>query len=198
MSRRTSTLPTAYFEGLYAADSDPWRFASSDYEREKYAATLAALPQATYRRGLEVGCSIGVMTGQLGRRCEALLALDAARGALDQARQRCAAMPHVTFAQARVPAEWPAVGPYDLILLSEVVYYLDRDDVAALATRAISVAADGADVVLVHWLGLTDYPLTGDEAAECFISRSIGSARILHQSRTEQYRLDVLRVGTAR
>ena len=198
MSRRTSTLSADYFEGLYAADPDPWRFASSDYERGKYAATLAALPRATYARGLEVGCSIGVMTAQVGRRCGELLALDAARGALDQARERCAAMPNIAFAQARVPAEWPAIGRYDLILLSEVVYYLDRDDVAALAAKVGSVAAEGADVVLVHWLGLTDYPLTGDEAAECFISRSIGSARILHQSRTEGYRLDVLRVGAAR
>ena len=198
MNRRTSTLPTDYFETLYAADPDPWRFASSDYEREKYAATLAALPEATYRRGLEVGCSIGIMTGRLGRRCAELLALDAAQGALNHARRHCADLPHVTFAQARVPSDWPAAGPYDLILLSEVVYYLDRDDVAALATRVTSVAAEGADVVLVHWLGLTDYPLTGDEAADCFISRATGTARILHQSRTEQYRLDVLRVGTAR
>ncbi len=198
MSRRTSTLATDYFESLYAADPDPWRFASSDYERGKYAATLNALPETTYRRGLEVGCSIGIMTGQLGRRCTELLALDAAQGALSQARRHCAAMPHVAFAQARVPADWPVTGPYDLILLSEVVYYLDRDDVAALATKVATVAADEADVVLVHWLGLTDYPLTGDEAADCFISRSSGTSRILHQSRTEQYRLDVLRVGTAR
>ena len=33
-----------YFEQLYASDPDPWRFATSDYERDKYAATLDALP----------------------------------------------------------------------------------------------------------------------------------------------------------
>ena len=32
-----------YFERLYARDPDPWRFATSEYERDKYAATLAAL-----------------------------------------------------------------------------------------------------------------------------------------------------------
>ena len=38
------SLEPAYFEALYAADPDPWRFATSAYEREKYTATLAALP----------------------------------------------------------------------------------------------------------------------------------------------------------
>ena len=198
MSRRTSTLPTGYFENLYATDPDPWRFASSEYERAKYAATLAALPRPTYQRGLEIGCSIGVLTDQIGRRCDELLALDAASNALAQARERCAAMPHVAFAQARVPTDWPVAGPYGLILLSEVVYYLDRDDVAALAAKVVSVAADGADVVLVHWLGLTDYPLSGDEATECFINQSSGISRALHHSRTEHYRLDVLRIESGR
>ena len=159
MSRRTSTISADYFEELYAADPDPWRFATSDYEREKYAATLAALPRATYERGLEVGCSIGVMTGLVGRRCKAMLALDAALGALNQARERCSQLPHVTFAQARVPFDWPVADRHDLILLSEVVYYLERADVAVLADKVAAVAADAADVVLVHWLGLTDLSL---------------------------------------
>ena len=51
MSRRKTSLPSTYFTALYAADADPWRFATSDYEREKYAATLAALPRPTYRNG---------------------------------------------------------------------------------------------------------------------------------------------------
>ncbi len=196
MSRREKTLTADYFEGLYAADADPWRFASSDYERAKYAATLGALPKPSYGHGLEVGCSIGVLTEQIARRCDALLSLDIAEGALDQARLRCADLSHVTFQQARVPQDWPT-GTYDLILLSEVVYYLDRDDVAALASHVEAAVAGDADVILVHWLGLTDYPLTGDEAADLFISRSAGYSRVLHQSRTDQYRLDVLRAGSS-
>ena len=76
MNCGASSLPAAYFAALYQADADPWRFASSDYERRKYAATLAALPRRAYRREFEVGCSIGVLTSQLARRCEHLLAVD--------------------------------------------------------------------------------------------------------------------------
>ena len=50
-----------------------------------------------------------------------------------------------------------------------------------------------ADIVLVHWLGVTHYPLSGDDAAEGFIAGAKGFARVLAQSRTAEYRLDVLR-----
>ena len=89
MSRRTESIEPAYFDALYAADPDPWRFASSDYEREKYAATLDALPPRRFAAALEVGCSIGVLTRQLAARCDTLLALDVAEAALAQARARC-------------------------------------------------------------------------------------------------------------
>ena len=36
---------TEYFKGMYATEADPWRFVTSPYERDKYAATLAALPR---------------------------------------------------------------------------------------------------------------------------------------------------------
>ncbi len=197
MTRRDTTIDADYFEALYAdGDGDPWRFATSDYEREKYAATLAALPADTFESALEIGCSIGVFTAQLAHHCRTLLALDVAPTALAQARQRCAAQKHVTFERMRVPAEWPH-GSFDLILLSEVVYYLDRNDVAALSARVRGAARPNAVIILVHWLGLTDYPLTGDEAAEHFIRTSDGFAAVSHQARTDEYRLDVLRVAGA-
>ncbi|WP_336492371.1 SAM-dependent methyltransferase [Methylobacterium nigriterrae] len=196
MSRRRGSLPAAYFADLYAADPDPWRFATSAYERAKYAATLAALPRARYGAALEVGCSIGVLTRALAPRCDALLALDVAEAALDQARRRCADMPQIRFAPCRVPADWPA-GRFDLILLSEVVYYLDAADVGRLAERVRTALGPGGDVVLVHWTGETDYPLGGDEAAELFLARAAPFAEICRQSRSERYRLDVLRARGA-
>ena len=36
--------PAARFDELYERSADPWSYESSDYEREKYASTLAALP----------------------------------------------------------------------------------------------------------------------------------------------------------
>lgn len=191
MSRFQVSLPPAYFEKLYADNPDPWRFATSDYERDKYAATLKALPRERYISALEVGCSIGVLTHRLATQCDTLLALDLAATALDQARERCAALSNVRFEQRCIPAQWPE-GQFDLILLSEVVYYLDRDDIGELVSRVEASVMPAFDIILVHWLGETHYPLSGDEAADCFIARASGFARIRHQERTDKYRLDVL------
>lgn len=191
MTRYTTSLPPDYFEARYAADPDPWRFATSAYERAKYAATLAALPRARYASALEIGCSIGVLTQALAGRCARLLGLDVAESALRQARERCGGLDHVRFEARQVPGQWPD-GAFDLILLSEVVYYLDASDVARLAERVRASLPPGGDVVLVHWTGETHYPLTGDEAARLFIEATGGFLHCVGQERTPTYRLDVL------
>ena len=196
VSRHETSLPAAYFDDLYARDADPWRFASSDYERDKYAATLAALPRAKYCSVLEIGCSIGVLTRQLAARAEALCAVDLAAQALDHAGRRCADLGHVRFELASVPTQWPD-GLFDLIVLSEVVYYLDRNDLAALVARVRACLAPGGDIVLVHWLGETHYPMTGDEAVEGFTALTIDWAACLSSTRTDAYRLDVIRAKDA-
>lgn len=195
--RPGSSLPASYFDAIYERDPDPWRFETSAYERAKYDATLAALPRPRYRRALEVGCSIGVLTRDLSARCDALLAVDAAEKALAAARTACADAPHVRFALLRAPDEWPRDGEaFDLILLSEVVYYLDPTDVARLAARVRDSLAPGGDCLLVHWTGETNYPLSGDEAAERFIDAASPFAAVTRQERSERYRLDLLRAAT--
>ena len=190
--RRPATLDPDYFKGMYATESDPWQFATSAYERDKYAATLAALPRPHYASGLDVGCSIGVFTRQLCPRCDALIGLDVVPSVLEEARARCADCPNASFRLAAVPGTWPD-GRFDLIVISEVAYYLDRADLARLVARVEGASLPEADIVLVHWLGTTHYPLSGDEAAEGFIAGARGFARVSKQSRTAEYRLDVLR-----
>ena len=198
MSRHAGSLPAAYFERLYAADPDPWKFATSDYEREKYAATLAALPRELYGRALDVGCSIGVLTRALAERCRELVAMDPVPSALAAARERCADTPQVAFLEGAVPAIWPP-GRFDLVLLSEVVYYLDQFDLSRLVGLVAGAIEPQADIVMVHWTGETDYPLGGDEAAGLFIAglTATGVARVDpgRSSRSGQYRLDVLRAA---
>jgi predicted TPR repeat methyltransferase len=185
-------LPVGYFEALYRQDGDPWRFASSAYEREKYAATLKALPLPVYRHGFDVGCSIGVLTQQLAGRCERLLAVDPVAAALDQARERCAGCASVQFAQMTVPHQLPDRS-FDLLVLSEVIYYWSIADLERMAAFADRAVEPGGDMILVHWTGETDYPLTGDEAAQRFLAATAPFTRVVLQDRAEFYRIDVLR-----
>jgi SAM-dependent methyltransferase len=188
MSRHPASIGDGYFDALYARDIDPWAFATSDYERDKYMATLAMLPERPFANALEVGCSIGIFTARLAPRCGRLLALDVAEAALARARENCAAL-NVTFLRARVPEQWPQ-GMFDLIVLSEMLYYLDASDLMRVARQASGALAKDGIVLLVHYLGETDYPLTGDAAAEAFIAAS--GLRPTQQVRAEQYRIDRL------
>lgn len=190
-SRSARSLDPSYFTRKYANDPDPWRFASSTYEREKYAASLATLRSGRYRNALEVGCSIGVLTRKLADHCDRLVAVDAARPALNQARERCVGLTNVSFAEAYVPRDWPE-GIFDLVVLSEVLYYLNESDLRTLVTCVERSCSPDASLLLVHWTGLTDYPLSGDAAANLFIRETRHFAKVTLQRRTVQYRLDRL------
>jgi predicted TPR repeat methyltransferase len=191
MTRRTASMPDAYFESLYQGGRDPWQFATSAYEREKYAATLAAIGTGRIGRAWEVGCSIGVFTQVLAPLCDSLLAVDVADSALAQARERCAGLPHVDVQRMRIPEEWPE-GRFDLIVFSEVLYYLAPDDISAAARRSLESLSQGGRIVLVHWTGETDYPCTGDEAAELFRESCGDRLTVSRHDRYPAYRLDLL------
>ncbi len=182
----------AYFERLYAKDPDPWQFATSEYEREKYAATLDALPPGRYGRAFEIGCSIGVLTRQLAASCDTLLAVDIAKIAIEQAEARCDDQPWVQLAVVDVRREWPE-GQFDLMLFSEVLYYLGIDGIHEAARRTLTSLAPGGAALLVNWHGVTDGACTGDEAADLFIADVRPRLSPVAQRRAERYRIDVLR-----
>lgn len=189
----SETLPPGYFDGVYAASADPWQFATSDYERAKYAATLAALPRPHFESAFEIGCSIGVLTGLLAQRCSDLLAVDVSDAALQTARQYLHAQSNVRLQKMVVPHDFPA-GDFDLVMLSEVGYYWSRTDLALAAQRITLALRPGAALVLVHWTPpVHDYPLTGDAVHEYFMGLSGDQQPLRHldASRHASYRIDV-------
>lgn len=176
------------FDRIHARAADPWSVETSAYEREKYAQTLAALPRARYAHGLEIGCSIGAQTVLLAARCDRLLAVDVAAEPVRRTRERCAGLPHVEVRQARIPRDWPA-GTFDLIVISEVLYFFSPADVMAAARLAAGCLRPGGTILLVNWTGYTDSPTTGEEAAALFVA---GAALTHAPARHDQYRIDVL------
>lgn len=156
------TMPAAYFDDLYRRSSDPWRFRSRWYEKRKRALLLACLPRDRFDVAFEPGCANGELTAELAVRCRTVLATDSAARAVELARQRVAALANVTVRQASIPDDWPGCA-LDLIVLSEVAYYLDRDALADLVRRVQSSVGSDGIVVACHWRHrVADYPLGGD------------------------------------
>jgi SAM-dependent methyltransferase len=176
-------LRAAYFEELYARDPDPWDFATSEYEAAKYDATIAAL-DPPYASALEVGCSIGVLTARLAERCERLLAIDVAESALAHARERA---PRATFERREIPEEWPD-GPFDLIVCSEVLYYLDAAALDQTIDEIQRTLVPAGSLLAVHWRHPTrTYPQLGDDVHERL--RNLGWPRAV-AIRTPDYILE--------
>lgn len=192
MSRHEVSLDTAYFENMFQGTDDPWGLESSAYEQAKYAHTIAALQGRHYARAFEVGCAKGVLTQKLAPWCDRLLAIDVSSTALRAARKRCAALPHVAFANMVFPQHGPE-GPFDLVVLSEVVYYWDDRDIARAGAWLRRHLGAAGDVMLVHWTGETDYPQSGDEAVtklQAALGPVVGPVAA---QRRDSYRLDLWR-----
>jgi LmbE family N-acetylglucosaminyl deacetylase/SAM-dependent methyltransferase len=165
------SLGADFFTDFYAGERDPWGFETRWYEERKRAITLAALPAARYANVLELGSSIGVTTALLADRADALLATDIAESALEVARERLAGRDNVAFERRTLPGDWPH-GVFDLIVVSEVGYYLSSAELDVLIDRIRESLAPDATVVTCHWRHpVEEYPLDGDTVTERFRER---------------------------
>lgn len=176
------------FERHYEASSDPWGYRTSGYERAKYEATLGALPAGRLARALEVGCSIGVFTRLLAERCGQLVAIDFSARAIELAREQLGDVAGVELALASFPEQAPA-GEWDLVVCSEVLYYLDAPTFAGAVRWLRARLERGASVLAVSWRGDgVEEPLSGDEAHDA-LARELACWHVLDR-RTVDYRLD--------
>jgi trans-aconitate methyltransferase len=159
----TTTLGAGYFDDMYAAAADPWGFEERWYERRKYAISLAMLPRERYRAAFEPGCSVGVFTRMLASRCGSLLACDLAAAAVKATAARTADLPQVQVEQRDIAGQWPS-GRFDLIVLSEVLYYFGEHDLEQVLKRAAAALEPDGTLLAVHWrYPVAEYPRSGDD-----------------------------------
>ena len=188
--RAADAVPGAHFDALFAASADPWRYDDEPYERDRFRRTVDALSSRRYRAALELGCANGALTQQLATLCDALLATDISPQALAAARGRLRDTPGVTIEQRAMPAEMPD-GMFDLIVASDMLYYLGLDGIVALMAAIDARATPDARILLASYLGETDTRLTGEMAAEIAIAHLPGWHRV-HADRTDRLRIDVM------
>ena len=146
------------FDAVHTGTDDPWQYTTSRYEHRKRALTLAALPGLHYAAGLEIGCSIGTLSVELAQRCTSFTAVDASSAALAHAARRLAHLPAARTRHLTVPQDWPE-GRFDLIVVSEVGYYLAPGELAGLFERVEAALLPGGTLALCHWR----HPISGWE-----------------------------------
>ena len=144
-----ASAPLSRFTDLYGDGSDPWQTRTSWYEQRKRDVVLACLPKVRYRHAAEPACGLGMLTACLAARCDRVTASDPVPAAVEAARSATAGFPGVTVESNLLSDDAALPGDADLVVLSEVLYYLSAEDVGQAADRI----PPGADVVLVHWRG---------------------------------------------
>jgi len=175
------------FEALFAENPDPWDFETSSYEHEKRAQTIAALDGRRFGNALEIGCATGVLTKDLAKLCDWIIGIDVSDRALSNAKHRLRDVPNIELRQGEVPSDWPA-GSFDLIVFSEVLYFLDEREIETVSRQANRSIMDKGVCLLVNWTGSTDLPLDGHDVVGVFTDA--GSWNRLGGMEAPQFRID--------
>jgi SAM-dependent methyltransferase len=163
---KINTTSQEFFEEKYRRHPDPWDFASSKYELERYRTIKEAVSDRRYRRAFEPGCSIGVLTAQLASICDRVEAMDISPTAVRHARKRCRNWANVEIRCGTLPECLPN-GSFDLIVLSEIGYYFDECQLKSTAIEVVARLRKPGVLLAVHWLGLSgDHLLSGERVHE--------------------------------
>ena len=179
----------ARFDQLFAANPDPWDIDTSDYERGKREAVLAALGKQRFARMLEVGCAGGALTERLAKFANSFVALDVSTKAIELAARRLHRCDSIEFVVAEVPDYWPK-GQFDAVILSEVLYFLSVGEIRQVSQLARESLTGNGLCLLVNWIGTNDLPVDGDAAVKLFLDDA--PWQVAKARREEFYRLDLL------
>ena len=183
------TTSQGFFEAKYRDSADPWSFATSAYERQRYAAIFNAVRHRRYNHAFEPGCSVGVLTEKLAGIAERVDATDISPTAIAQAKSRTKHLPNVRTTCGALPDFIPT-GDFDLIIFSEIGYYFTEGALLTVATTLVSRNCASGVFLAAHWLGNSpDHLLSGDRVHE--ILAQLPNLVLQHAERHEGFRLDV-------
>lgn len=189
-TKRPQTIPADHFDGLFERNQDPWNYQNSPYEMDRFSRTLNVLRSRWHTNTLELGCANGVLTRMLAAHSANLLAIDSSVMALNVARMRTGGASNIELRLGSLPDDLPD-GEFDLIVLSDFLYYLGFSGCVTLARRMPAIAAPGCRIVIANYLGETECALTGEMAAELMIAH-LPDWKIVAHDRCDRLRIDVL------
>ena len=154
---KTRRWGRAFFETLFSSGSDPWKY-TSPYEQVKYEQSLSLLPCTRIDKALELACAEGHFTMQLASRVGSLIAADISQVALNRAAERCQDYQNISFEHLDLTKD-PLPENLDLIVCSEVLYYLDDlEELKAMATKIANALSPDGYVLMANGHDTIDEP----------------------------------------
>jgi cyclopropane fatty-acyl-phospholipid synthase-like methyltransferase len=150
---------------------DPFGFDVNPDEQAKFRRTLEVCGEGDLGRVLEIGCAVGSFTELMAPQATDLLAIDVSEAAIEQAKERLRGIPHVHAETRSLPAEFPD-GPFDLIVASDVLYYLTVDELETCLRLIEERLAPGGALVAVHYVPRVGTLLNGDELHDFLAERT--------------------------
>ena len=171
-----TVIDVAGFDAKFQADPDPWNYRHSPFEAFKRRILLQACGARQYGRVLELACANGETSLLLARRSLRLLAVDGSATAVAVATQATGGLDRVQVRLAALPRRMPR-GPFGLIVISELLYYLSPRDFGLLLEKCRLALAPGGRVVLLHHTIFFDdaaiAPAIAQQHARAFFARSM-------------------------
>lgn len=157
-----------YFEDLYRHNSDPWGYDSHWYEARKRQICLALLTRPRYPKVLEVGCSNGHLSFHLAQRAEQLLCIDVSESAVQLASERLQEFEHVVVENRKIPEDY-SIQKFDLILISEMAYYLSANELHQFIEKLKHSLNDDGEILCCHWRHeIQDFELNAEQVHQAF------------------------------
>lgn len=157
-----------YFEDLYRHNSDPWGYDAHWYEARKRQICLALLTKPRYPKVLEVGCSNGHLSFHLAQRAEQLVCIDVSKSAVRLASERLKEFEHAVVENRKIPEDY-SIQKYDLILISEMAYYLSADELHHFIEKLKHSLNDDGEILCCHWRHeIQDFELNAEQVHQAF------------------------------
>ncbi|OSJ18543.1 nodulation methyltransferase NodS [Bradyrhizobium canariense] len=130
------------------SNEDPWRLDDNPFERERHTQLLRlSLSNSVVSNGLEIGCAAGAFTEKLAPHCKRLTVIDVMPRAIGRAVQRTKRWSHISWAATDI-LQFSAAELFDLIVVAEVLYYLeDMTQMRTAVDNMVKMLAPGGHLV---------------------------------------------------